>query len=59
MPNIKYENKIFRVLLRTLVTLDTWILTRGLKVKKLYLHFHKNFHLIILDTNDYFNIINK
>lgn len=39
--------------------LDMWILTRELKVKKLSLHFHKNFHLTILDTNDYFNIINK
>lgn len=57
MPNIKYENKIFRV--TNIGYLDTWILTRGLKVKKLYLHFHKNFHLTILDTNDYFNIINK
>lgn len=57
MPNIKYENKIFRV--TNIGYLDTWILTRELKVKKLSLHFHKNFHLTILDTNDYFNIINK
>lgn len=57
MPNIKYENKIFRV--TNIGYLNTWILTRELKVKKLSLHFHKNFHLTILDTNDYFNIINK